>query len=75
MGSTARTENHRAIVLSRLAVAWDKRPGLTLGQLLDRGLATVLRELDAIDDESLVEAVDRFVLLDLDADPDTTRRP
>lgn len=80
MGSTARTENHRGLVLARLAVAWDKRPSLSLGELLARALASStlasldgaegLARLEAFDDGYLAEVVERYVGLGLDEDPE-----
>jgi hypothetical protein len=85
VGSTARTDVSRANTLARIAVAWDKRPSLSFGELLARSLAhsTLARvgepaafdRLEAFDDSYLAEAVERFVLLDIDYDPDSTNRP
>lgn len=84
MGSTARTEVSRATMLARIAVAWDKRPSLSLGELLARSLAhstlakvgepEAFARLEAFDDAYLAEAVERFVLLDLSEDPEPESR-
>jgi hypothetical protein len=75
MISTSRTEVKRANLLARIAVAWDKRPELSFGELIARSLAhstlaqigtpETFARLEAFDDGYLAEAVERFVLLEV----------
>jgi hypothetical protein len=64
-------------MLARIAVAWDKRPDLSFGELIARSLAystlakvgdppASFARLEAFDDGYLAEAVERFVLLGLE---------
>jgi hypothetical protein len=63
--STTRLSTHRATILARLAAAWDKRPDLTLGELLAK--ATGQQDDDGpmyrLGDVKLAEEIERFVLL------------
>jgi hypothetical protein len=63
MTSTLRNDTRRALALERLAKAGDKRADLTLGQLL-AGALDGGPDLRTLSDTELVEAVERFVLLD-----------
>ena len=76
MSSTARGEFSRANTLARIAIAWDKRPDLTFGELIARALAfstlakvgdtpETFARLEAFDDGYLADAVERFVLLEV----------
>ena len=68
MPSTLRNDTRRAVLLARIATSWDKRPGLTLGQLLRealRGMPGIekIEDLASLDDAQIAEAIERFVLL------------
>jgi len=75
MASTLRNDTRRALVLERLAKAGDKRPDLSLGQLIAGGLDTtglfdlyehmdahaVKEALERMSDTEIIERIERFV--------------
>lgn len=64
--STLRFEAHRAVVLDRVARAWEKTPQKRLGELLAHALehARMLPEqLEALPDDRLCELLERAALL------------
>jgi hypothetical protein len=70
--SSVRNDTRRAVLLARIATAWDKRADLRLGQLLVQSIKSTnpspifeptLDYLDKIDDQQLAEAIERLVLL------------
>lgn len=66
MSSSATIDIKRVIVLQRIAKAWDKRPDLSLGALVARSWSVLedrVEDLGAIDDDKLIELIERFVLL------------
>lgn len=71
--SSIRFDPAKAVLLQRLLKAWEKRPELSLGQLLAGGVMVAapdrlaLAHLLRIGDTELAEAVERFVLLDAPA--------
>jgi hypothetical protein len=63
MGSTARNDNRRALILERLAKAWDKVPAFRLGELVFMSLSNAqIINLMFLDDSEIVEAIERYVL-------------
>lgn len=62
MPSTLRNDTRRALTLERIAKAWDKRPDLSLGELLAGAMDD--RALALMSDTEIVEGIERFVLLD-----------
>lgn len=62
VGSTLRNDTSKALLLERFAKAWDKRPDLTFGQLIDYATADFV-DLDLETDSTIIQAIERFVLL------------
>lgn len=62
MPSSHRVEIHRAVALQRIARAWDKRPDLTLGELIAEATygEPALRSMT---DEQLLGLIEKLVLL------------
>jgi hypothetical protein len=63
MGSTLRNDTSKALFLERIARAWDKRPELTFGQLLDFATSAFTTGLLHATDTEIIQAVEHFVLL------------
>jgi hypothetical protein len=61
MSSTLRNDTRRALALARIATAGDKRPDLSLGELIASSLDVT--KLARMGDTEIAEAVERFVLL------------
>ena len=65
--TTDKVDVRRALVVDRLVRAWDKQPGMRLGQLIVEALemasASDIAALALIDDVGLIERIERFVLL------------
>ena len=61
MGSTLRNDTRHAVILSRIAKAWDKRADLTLMELLEGALGAASPAL-ALSDDELAEKIERFVM-------------
>lgn len=61
VASTMRNDTRRALLLERLAKAWDKRADLSFGELLVGAMDD--RALALMTDTEIAESVERFVLL------------
>jgi len=53
-------ENHRANILGRIAVAWDKRPDLSLGELIAVSLDD--EAIGIMSDDAVVVAIEHYVM-------------
>jgi len=65
MSVTQPNEVHRALLLGRIAKAWDKRPDLSFGEILAASIDDTA--LGIMTDTEIAEAIERFVLLGPDA--------
>jgi len=73
--SQVRLDVSKPLFLERLLKAWEKRPDLTLGQIISGAVLLtsptdmVIAHLLRIGDRELAEAVERFVLMDEPSEP------
>jgi hypothetical protein len=61
MGSSARLDARRAVLMDRLMRAWEKTPSETLGVFLFKALGPMFSTMS---DDELIQAVERYVLLE-----------
>ncbi len=65
--SSQTIDTRRAVAVSRLLAAWEKSPSLRLGELLVTAIRSkridVAATLERIENDDLLEAIERLVLL------------